>query len=312
MSWPWNDLPGVVESRPHGPDGRSWNLARIERATAEASTVDTPPILFIHGVLRNWRTFYPLVERLRADYDLYGLDQRGHGLSSHDLSAAYRVVDYAGDLPHILAALPARRVVLYGHSLGGMVALAAAALAPDRVAGLILEDPPFSTMGERLARLPLRRFFVGVRELLAEQRAAHRPAPTAATLFEPFSEMIVGETETGAPIRVRDQRDELSRWFSAKSFSRLDPAVLVPITDGRWMEGYDTAAILRGVRCPVALLQADEACGGMLIDADADRVLESLGSRCERVRFPGCGHQLHGTRPDEVVRAIRELVARTG
>ncbi len=291
--------------------GRCWNLARIERTTPDSSSRDTPPILFIHGVLRHWRTFYPLIGRLRDAFELYGLDQRGHGLSSHDPSGAYRVVDYVGDLPHILAALPARRVVLYGHSLGGMVALAAAALVPDRVAGLILEDPPFSTMGERLARLPLRRFFVGVRELLAEQRAAHRPAPTAATLFEPFSEMVVGETETGAPIRVRDQRDELSRWFSAESFSRLDPAVLVPITDGGWMEGYDTDAILRGVRCPVALLQGDEACGGMLIDSDAERVRLALGSSCERVRFPGCGHQLHGTRPDEVVRAVRELVART-
>jgi hypothetical protein len=30
---------------------------------------------------------------------------------------------------------------------GGMVALAAAALASERVAGVILEDPPFSTIG---------------------------------------------------------------------------------------------------------------------------------------------------------------------
>lgn len=277
-------------------------MARIDGG---ASGSLAPPVLFLHGVLRHWRTFYPLVERLRDTLDLYGVDQRGHGLSAHDPQAAYRVIDYARDMPTILGAIPAPRVVLYGHSLGGMVALAAAALVPERVAGVILEDPPFSTMGGRLAQLPLRRFFLGVRDLLAS-----RSQPTPESLFGPFSEMIVGESDDGSPVRVRNQRDELSRWFSVESFSRLDRRVLEPIVDGTWMEGYDTAAYLRGVRCPVALLQGDEACGGMLIDADAERVLERIGSGCERTRFPGCGHQIHGTRPEEVARLMREFATR--
>ena len=44
------------------------------------------------------------------------------------------------------------------------------------------------------------------------------------------------------------------------------------VIEGRWLEGFDQAAVLRRVTCPALLLRADEAHGGMLPRHDAEKI----------------------------------------
>jgi pimeloyl-ACP methyl ester carboxylesterase len=272
---PWQRLDFMRESR--GP----LNLATNQRDRSET-------ILFLHGVTRNWRSYYPLLPELNADYRLAALDFRGHGHS--ESRHAYFVADYVDDALAAIDQLEAQKLIVYGHSLGAMVALAAAAKAPDRVHRLILEDPPFSTMGARLPSLPLNRYFLGLREMIASK---------PASLYDAFSDIIVGEDADGSPIRVKHQRDELSRRFAAESLAVLDPAVLEPIVTGHWLDGYDFETLAREVTCPITLLQADATQGGMLTDSDAERLTMS-----RRVRFPGVGHSIHWARPLDILAQI--------
>jgi pimeloyl-ACP methyl ester carboxylesterase len=76
-----------------------------------------------------------------------------------------------------------------------------------------------------------------------------------------------------------------------------------PIVDGRWLDGYDRDEILRRIQCPVLLLQADEAAGGMLPDDDALEVA-GLVRDCTHVRLPGIGHLAHWTHTETVVRLV--------
>ena len=211
-AFPWQGLEFMAEAH-HSAGARRLN--RAQSASASGTTV-----LFLHGVLRNWRTFFQLIDGLRDRFCLAGLDFRGHGRSDRT-PGAYRVTDYVEDALAILPQLDARRLVLHGHSLGAMVALAAAAEAPDRVHAIVLEDPPLSTMGERLTATPLGRFFAGVRACVSEPSS-----PDA--LFECFSNIIVAERPDGTPLRVRDQRDELARRFSAESLASIDPTLIDP------------------------------------------------------------------------------------
>ena len=285
---PWHGLGFMAETR-HAAGALRLNLA------LSAPAADTT-VLFLHGVLRNWRTFFPLFEGLRARFHLAALDFRGHGLSDRR-PGAYRVAHYVEDALAILPPLGARRLILHGHSLGAMVALAAAAEAPDRVQAIVLEDPPFSTMGGRLPATPLGGYFAGVRACLASPPDAW---------FDGFSDIIVGERADGTPLRVRDQRDELSRRFSAESLAMIDPAVLGPIVAGQWLDGFDFAALAGRVRCPVWLLQADAAHGGMLNDDDAELLASLLpAAAVERIRFPGAGHSLHWAQPARLVKILR-------
>jgi pimeloyl-ACP methyl ester carboxylesterase len=290
VAFPWRGLDFMTEAD-HVVGKRRLNLAHS--GSAAGTTV-----LFLHGVLRNWRTFFALFEGLRERFCLAALDFRGHGLSDRT-PGAYHVTHYVEDARAILPQLDARRLVLHGHSLGAMVALAVAAEAPDRVHGIVLEDPPGSTMGAKLPGTPLGHYLAGV-------RACMRERSTPEALFDCFSDIIVGECADGAPLRVRDQRDELSRRFSTESLALLDPAVLEPIVAGRWLEGFDLTALAGRVRCPVWLLQADPALGGMLNDNEAEGLSSHLAAGgVERIRFPGAGHSLHWAQPARLIEIIR-------
>ena len=287
---PWRRLDFMSESIV----AKSLNLAVNE---GEHDTT----VLFLHGVLRNWRTFYPLLTELDDKARLAALDFRGHG-GSDPAPEAYFVRDYVEDALKALEHVSNHRNIVYGHSLGAMVALATAAEAPGLVDAVILEDPPFSTMGARLPELPLHRFFVGVQDCL--QRSI-----SPDSLFHNFSEMIVDEDADGNPVRVKDQRDETARRFSAESMARIDPEVLEPIVAGAWLDGYDFQALARRVYCPVVLFQADAAAGGMLTDADAKSLRKIWGARCECVTLEGVGHTIHWAQPEFLVERIAGSLA---
>ncbi len=272
---------------------KSLNLATNENDSGTT-------ILFLHGVLRNWRTFYTLLNELNAEARLAALDFRGHG-KSDPAPGAYLVRDYVEDAGKALEHISDRRNLVYGHSLGAMAAMATAAEHPGLVDAVILEDPPFSTMGEHLTQLPLHRFFAGLPDCLARSISPD-------SLFHNFSEMVVGEDEQGSPIRVKDQRDEIARRFSAESLGRMDPDVLTPIVEGRWLEDFDYLSLARRVRCPIVLFQSDEAIGGMLTHDDARALKRIWKGRCELIRLEGVGHTIHWAQPGALLEQIRKLI----
>jgi pimeloyl-ACP methyl ester carboxylesterase len=68
--------------------------------------------------------------------NIYALDLPGHGKSGGE--GRQSVPDYAADVMNFVESVGIYRVVLAGHSLGGMVAMQAALQKPDQVAGLVL------------------------------------------------------------------------------------------------------------------------------------------------------------------------------
>src|SRR5262245_62100401 len=114
------------------------NGIRLGVTTGPASGL---PLLLLHGVLRAGRDFAPLWPALAPRWQLFAVDQRGHGTSER-CPGRYRVCDYAADALDLVQSHLPGRVVLYGHSLGALVATAVAAGLPDRVAAIVLEDPP--------------------------------------------------------------------------------------------------------------------------------------------------------------------------
>ncbi len=237
-------------------------------------------ILFLHGVTRRAETFAPITGTLGEHYHLHQHDFRGHGESPR--RGPYRVIDYVEDAVDFLDIVPQQRVFVYGHSLGAMVAAALAVRRPKRVTGVVLEDPPFHTMGSRINDSPLGSYFSALRGLAGSQTPI-------AELARELAELRYGSART---IRCGDTRDATTLRFSASCLRRLDPAVLDPIADGSWLDGYDQAEIFKGLVSPALVLQADPEMGGMLTDQDAEALVKSAADATV-VRMRGAGHALH-------------------
>lgn len=96
-------------------------------------------VLSLHGWLDNAASFSNLSPHL-SDFSHVALDLAGHGASEHRPAGSfYHLWDYVLDVVSILNQSK-QSVWLIGHSMGGAVAMLAAAIAPDKVRGLIVLD----------------------------------------------------------------------------------------------------------------------------------------------------------------------------
>jgi pimeloyl-ACP methyl ester carboxylesterase len=99
------------------------------------------PLLCLHGLTRNSRDFAEFAERYSRARRVLALDFRGRGLSDYDpLPARYLPLTYAGDVLELLDQLAIDEAVFVGTSLGGLVTMLIAAMAPQRIAASILND----------------------------------------------------------------------------------------------------------------------------------------------------------------------------
>jgi pimeloyl-ACP methyl ester carboxylesterase len=257
----------------------SWD-GRPVRLHVAAGPAHGPPLLFLHGVMRSWTDFAPLWPAFTPRWHVHAIDHRGHGQSAR--GERYLVVDYAADV----AAFVRERftqVALFGHSLGALVAAAVAAELPDRVQGIILEDPPAPSL---LADVRATPHFAVWSAMQALAGGARPVSDTARALAD-----VVVPTPAGA-VRLGDLRDAASLRYIARCLRDVDGAVVTPLLDGRWLEGYDVGALWGGVRCPALLLRGDEVRGGLIGRAEA-LALVGMMADGTLIDVPGAGHLIH-------------------
>jgi pimeloyl-ACP methyl ester carboxylesterase len=96
-----------------------------------------PAVVFVHGLAASSRIWQGQAERLRDRYRVVRYDLRSHG-ESQAVDVACTRDDLAADLHGILDALAIERAFLVGHSAGGVIAMHAALMRPQRVSGLVL------------------------------------------------------------------------------------------------------------------------------------------------------------------------------
>ncbi len=263
----------------------------LNRATGPPSG---RPLVLLHGVTRRWQTFLPVVPSLAVRSQLHVLDFRGHGASTAAANG-YLVTDYVNDALALIRELNEPAIV-YGHSLGAMVAAGVAAEVPDRVRAVILEDPPLNSLGPRITESVFHGFFADMQKFAGDQR------DTVAIAHE-LAEVILRDPETGAQWRLGAMRDGPALRFMASSLRQLAPEVLTPIVEGRWLDGYDVDSVFRRIQCPALLIQADTSAGGMLTDDDASRV-ESLSRDLTRTKLSGVGHMVHWTHTQQLTNLV--------
>jgi pimeloyl-ACP methyl ester carboxylesterase len=130
-------------------------------------------MICLHGLTRNGADF-DLLRPLLPGLRIIALDARGRGLSDHSGASSYTVPRESEDVLNLLDHLGIAAAPFLGTSRGGMVTMALAARAPERVLGLCLNDIGPEMEPEGRMRLTT---YVGVqpRERSIEERVAAMP-----------------------------------------------------------------------------------------------------------------------------------------
>ncbi|MFB9150614.1 alpha/beta fold hydrolase [Roseovarius ramblicola] len=111
------------------------------------------PVLCLAGLTRNSADFDFMAPHL-ADTRLIRLDYRGRGQSDHAADfMSYNILTEARDTTELLDHLGLDRVTIIGTSRGGLIAMALGHTAPDRLAGVVLNDIGPEVTAEGIGRI---------------------------------------------------------------------------------------------------------------------------------------------------------------
>lgn len=163
------------------------------------------PVLCLHGLTRNVRDFDELAPMI-ADLGrrVIVASQRGRGGSDPDQPERYTPGVYTSDMLALLDHLGVEQAVFIGTSMGGLMTMIAAMLAPHRLGGAVLNDvgPELDPVG--IARI---QSYVGIARPVAtwqeamaycrETNGAAFPTETSDEFWLDFAKKLFREVETG-------------------------------------------------------------------------------------------------------------------
>jgi pimeloyl-ACP methyl ester carboxylesterase len=258
-----------------------------------------PPLVLLHGLGRRWQVFLPLIPALSMRWHIFAPDLRGHGKSGR-VSRGYQGTQYSEDIIRFLSEGVPRHAVVFGHSLGGMVAMWVASHHPDLVRALILGDNLI--MAERIPAPMYLTLFSGLRDLARKGASAEEIAAGIGRI-----ELPMRGTSESVFIRNLPGNDEAYLLSWARCVTQTDPDTYDMAIDGSALEGWNGETVLRGITCPTLLLQGNRELGGLMSDADVALAARLLPHHTH-VKFRTLGHALFIQQPEPVLRAVTNFL----
>lgn len=139
--------------------GTQVHVVRGGRSVADGG--DPVPHLLVHGLGGNVANWFEVMAGLGEDREVIAVDLPGFGRTFPPRASASRVRANARFLPVLMDALGIERAIVHGNSMGGLIGVLHAALAPDRVDRLVLAAPALpSARGDltQMSPVALTRF----------------------------------------------------------------------------------------------------------------------------------------------------------
>lgn len=115
------------------------NPAEIEPIVLSSNAPgDDPTVVLVHGALDQHRSFRRAARRITGE-TIWTYDRRGYGKSV----AVAGAVDVSKHVDDLLKLVGDARPVVIGHSLGGLIALTAASLFPNKFSAIGAYEAPY-------------------------------------------------------------------------------------------------------------------------------------------------------------------------
>lgn len=254
-------------------------------------------VVLIHAVTSNlavWM-FIGILDTLGQDYRVTAYDLRGHGLSE-TTPTGYTSAEMAGDFAGLHEALGLKPAYLVGHSFGGVIALHAALLYPERVKGVILSDPYFPGLAAIEPNLPRANVWVDLREVFGHAGVQLSEDVDFRTLFRVVAELT--------PEQMKVVRQKMgpasSRWLAG-----LPRLAETTCGDDLFSVAGLTADRICSVRRPVVALYDEHS--PFLATC---KYLEDRLPGCRVDIVPGAKHLAPVQNPEAFVALVRKHLGR--
>ncbi|SES39479.1 alpha/beta fold hydrolase [Lentzea albida] len=271
-------------------DGTELNVVRAGDPEAPVT------IVLAHGYALDHRSWHKVVEHLSGEFQVIAYDHRGHGGSAAASKETATIEQLGEDLGELVErAVPQGHVVIAGHSMGAMAALAMAERRPrlfrQRVLGTVFVSMAASGVSETTLAWPK-----AVGKLVRELERA-------------FGPIVRAVREKIEPAKTAGLR----WWLFGDEPSDEDVELTADMVWGHWPE---TVALFRP-----AVDRYDREAGLMVaqekavvaVVGDEDRLVPEA----DAVKFGGtsvvladAGHMLPLERPAELANLIREVAAK--
>jgi pimeloyl-ACP methyl ester carboxylesterase len=216
-------------------------LHAIERAG------DEPPITLLPGLTANAHAFDGLIAAgLSPQFRTIAFDLRGRGQSDQP-PHGYRLADHAADLIDALDALGLDRVVLAGHSFGGLLTLYLGSQQPERFPHLVVIDAAIAAAHPRTVQ--------SIRPALAR---LERVYPSWEAYWET---MRAAPYYNGwwHPLLEAYYRADVTIHADGSVQPRSRPTTIAQVIDGVLAEDWN--ALVAAIRQPTLLINAPGAYG---------------------------------------------------
>ncbi|WP_049604162.1 esterase [Yersinia aldovae] len=235
------------------------------------------PIILIHGLFGNLDNLGVLARDLHKDHNVIQVDLRDHGLSPRSPQVNYQ--EMAQDVLELLDQLEIEKAIIIGHSMGGKVAMAMTALAPNRIEKLVAIDiAPVN--------YPVRRHDQIFAALNAVNAAGVTQRQEAAQLMREFI------------------KEEGVIQFLLKSFQGGEWRFNVPAL---W-DQYENIVGWQPVPAwPHPILFIRGELSPYVQDSYRDDIARQFPQAKAHV-VAGTGHWVHAEKPDSVLRAIHRFI----
>ena len=268
----------------------------------EIGPADAPvTVVFIHGFTLAADSFFMETDFLRDNYPQVKsllMDLRGHG-ETGEMPADTLTIEDCGDdiLELIRKRSPHSRIILVGHSMGGLIALNAIRKGLEDVAGLVLIATSIESLSSQ-----------GIPHVLASPLAdtaqdAVELAPAAAQKLRDVISTVLAPA-LAATVFKRNGTDYNLVEFHASMIDNTPLETFVGFFDDlQDHDELDAAPLLRRIPGYVLVGKKDD----VTPESQADRI-HSVWPKAKLVRLDNAGHMLILETPDAVNKAIGDLV----
>jgi pimeloyl-ACP methyl ester carboxylesterase len=254
----------------------------------ESGWVERPTVVLLHPGPGADHSLFKDVSgpRLAEVAQVVYVDQRGDGRSDRSTPASWNLETWAEDLRCLLEVLEIERPVLFGASVGALVALTLAARHPDLPSRLVLT----SAVARYVHARSIAEFDRLGGSRAGETAARYFAAPSEATWADYLRDCLPLYTRTGIDPEV------VARM-------QMNPAATIN-WDAIESKTVDLRRTVGSIRCPVLLLAGEDDPSFTM--AGAEELAEALPrSLLTFSRYAGAGHGVVRDRADALDEIVR-------